>query len=124
MTIDCLAFGRDEICSAILIVLGGGPLRAVGGRDVLFATESKEDTTWGRFAGDLRAHGGDPGLIGYASMDMSRSYQSGARRHCPKATLVFDKFHVIKLANEAVDKVRRRESRELPWCGEQMKKSR
>lgn len=93
-------------------------------RDVLFATETKEDTTWGRFAEDLRAHGGDPGRIRHASMDMSRAYQSGARRHCPEATLVFDKFHVIKLANEAVDEVRRRESRDLPWCGEQMKRSR
>ena len=87
-------------------------------RDVLFATVTKEDTTRGRFADDLRAHGGDPGRIKHASMDMSRSYKSGARRHCPKATLVFDKFHVVKLANEAVDKVCRRASRELPLCGE------
>ena len=42
--------------------------------------------------------------------------------NCPKATLV-DKFQVIKLANEAVDKVRRRESRELPWCGKRRKKA-
>jgi len=93
-------------------------------RDVLFATETKEDTTWRRFAEDLRGHGGDPERIKHASMDMSRSYQAGARRHCPGAKLVFDKFHVIKLANEAVDRVRRRESSELPWCRESMKKSR
>ena len=34
---------------------------------------------------------------------------------------IANKFPVIKLANEAVDPVRRRASRELPWCGERRK---
>lgn len=78
-------------------------------REVLFATPTKEDLTWWRFVEDLKEHNGDPLKIKHASIDMSKSYQSGARTYTPKAQLVFDKFHVIKLANEAVDTVRRAE---------------
>jgi transposase len=93
-------------------------------REVLFATESKENLTWMRFAEDLKAQGGKVESITWASIDMSKSYQSGARSYMPHAKIVFDKFHVIKLANDAVDQVRRLESK----CNEQrtkeMKKSR
>jgi transposase len=93
-------------------------------REVLFATPTKEDLTWWRFAEDLRAHGGDPEAIAWASIDMSQSYQAGARRYAPNAQLVFDKFHVIKLANEALDQVRRAEMKRLPEEASQMKRSR
>lgn len=93
-------------------------------RDVLFATATKEDITWRRFAEDLTAHGGDPYKIEWASMDMSKSYKAGARRYTPNAKLVFDKFHVIKLANEAVDKVRRIEMKLFPDESKSMKKQR
>ena len=39
------------------------------------------------------------------------TYQSGVADNCRNAQVVFDKFHVIKNANEAVDKVRRAEVR-------------
>jgi transposase len=92
-------------------------------RDVLFATQGKDAATWQRFAQDLRAHGGDPMAVTQAAMDMSKSYQAGAREHCPNAQQVFDKFHVIKLANDAVDKVRREEMWLTPDIAE-MKRSR
>ena len=44
-------------------------------------------------------------------MDMSQAYQTGVAENCRNAQVVFDKFHVIKNANEAVDKVRRAEVR-------------
>lgn len=93
-------------------------------REVLFATPTKEDLTWWRFAGDLREHGGEPLAVDWASIDMSKSYQAGARRYMPNAQLVFDKFHVIKLANEAVDAVRRAEMKRLPEDASVMKSSR
>lgn len=93
-------------------------------REVLFATLTKEDLTWRRFADDLREHGGDPQAVNWASIDMSQSYQAGARRYVPNAQLVFDKFHVIKLANEAVDAVRRAEMKRLPDEASAMKRSR
>lgn len=44
------------------------------------------------------------------SMDMSQFYQNSVRRHCPKAALIFDPFHMMKMLNKAVDEVRRQES--------------
>lgn len=40
------------------------------------------------------------------STDLSGAFISAVREHLPDATLVFDHFHVIKLANDALDKVR------------------
>ena len=54
----------------------------------------------------------DTGMrITQVSMDMSPAYQRGVADNCRNAQVVFDKFHVIKNANEAVDKVRRAEVR-------------
>jgi transposase len=47
--------------------------------------------------------------ITWASCDMSRAYTEGIKHHCPNATLVIDRFHVVKALNEAVDAVRKEE---------------
>lgn len=78
-------------------------------RRVLFATEGKDKATWVKFLEALEKHNGHRHSITQASMDMSRAYQAGVAENCRNAQVVFDKFHVIKNANEAVDKVRRAE---------------
>lgn len=40
------------------------------------------------------------------STDLSGAFISAVREHLPDVTLVFDHFHVVKLANDALDKVR------------------
>jgi len=80
-------------------------------RRVLFATEGKDRETWVKFVEALEKHNGHRHAITQASMDMSQAYQSGVAENCRNAQVVFDKFHVIKNANEAVDKVRRAEVR-------------
>jgi transposase len=50
-----------------------------------------------------------PNQIKYISMDMSPAFISGAKEYFPEAKIVFDKFHVIKMANDTIDKVRRKE---------------
>ena len=45
---------------------------------------------------------------------MSPAYRKGASRHFPRTEITFDKFHVIKLLNDAVDQVRRDEHKERP----------
>jgi transposase len=45
-------------------------------------------------------------------MDMSPAFIKGAKDNFPKAAITFDKFHVIKAVNEAVEEVRRTESKE------------
>ena len=42
------------------------------------------------------------------TMDMSNAYYNWFNKYFPKVKIVFDHFHVIKLVNEKVDKVRRR----------------
>ncbi|MBI5191357.1 MAG: ISL3 family transposase [Nitrospirae bacterium] len=51
--------------------------------------------------------------IRLVSMDMSQAYISKVRERLPLAIIVFDPFHVVKLANDAVDKVRRQQVRAL-----------
>jgi transposase len=48
----------------------------------------------------------------HASMDMSPSFISGVRNNFPKAEIHFDRFHIVKLLNEAMDKVRQIERKE------------
>ena len=78
---------------------------------VLFATEGKDQATWLKFVEALEKHNGHRQALTQVSLDMSPAYQRGVADHCPNAQVVFDKFHVIKNANEAVDKVRRAEVR-------------
>ena len=42
---------------------------------------------------------------------MGAAFEAGIKANFENAEITFDKFHVIKLANEAVDQVRREEAR-------------
>ena len=47
--------------------------------------------------------------IAFVSLDMWDPYIKAIKEHCPNAELVFDKFHVVKKVNEALDNVRKKE---------------
>lgn len=47
-----------------------------------------------------------------ACCDMSEAYMGAIREHCPNATLVLDRFHVVQAINKAVDEVRKEQWRE------------
>jgi len=81
---------------------------------VIFATEGKDAGTIEAFKADLILHGGDPKAVEEFCCDMSPAYISGISEHFPHAELTFDKYHVLKIINEAVDEVRRQEQRERP----------
>ena len=78
-------------------------------RKVLFATPGKDSATVATFAEDLKAHQGDPKAIAEVSIDMSPAFIKGVTEELPEASITYDKFHVVKLVNEAVDEVRRLE---------------
>ena len=85
---------------------------------VLFVADGKDATTVAAFADDLRAHGGDPARVGEVCIDMSPAFIKGTAAHLPQAEVTFDKFHTVKIINEAVDLVRREEQKyrpELKW---------
>lgn len=78
-------------------------------RRLVFATAGRDSATIKRFSDDLQAHHGHPERITQASIDMSKAYVAGIDRHLANASITFDRFHVIQLANKAVDEVRRAE---------------
>ena len=45
---------------------------------------------------------------------MSPAFIAGVEKNFPHAQITFDKFHVLKVLNEAVDKVRREEQGLIP----------
>jgi len=51
----------------------------------------------------------DPEQIKYLSMDMYPAYKGGAKEYFPNTKIVYDKFHIIKLMNDTIDKIRRNE---------------
>lgn len=84
------------------------------GPRVLFATDGKDASTVKRFKQDLIDHGGNPSAIEEMCCDMSPAFISGVEKQFPVAHLTFDKFHVMKILNDAVDQVRREEIKDRP----------
>jgi len=78
-------------------------------RRTIFITEGKDNTTVKRFAEDFKEHNGDVNKIENVSCDMSPAFIKGVEENLPEAEITFDKFHILKIINEAVDEVRRQE---------------
>lgn len=45
--------------------------------------------------------------VQYVAMDMWRPYKTAVNAVLPQATVVIDKFHIVKMANEAMEKLRK-----------------
>ncbi len=75
--------------------------------ELLFMAPGKDASTFEAFAEELARHGGRPGQIEELAMDMSKAFRKGAAKHFPEAKISFDRFHVMMLAGEALDAVRR-----------------
>jgi len=78
---------------------------------VLFAAEGRDAGTVAAFAEDLTAHRGAPEAIEEVCIDMSPAFIKGVADNLPEAAITFDKFHAVKIINEAVDQVRRAEQK-------------
>lgn len=105
--IDEKAIRRHHQFATILTDIGGGRVLEVA-----------EERTTEAAAGLLRdlpeeVRNG----IEAVAMDMWPAYISAVGEVLPEAAIVFDRFHVSKHLNEAVDKVRRGEHRELSAAG-------
>jgi len=81
---------------------------------LMHAIAGRDHTTIRAFRADFEAHGGDPKAIEEACIDMSTSFIKGFKETFPHTHLTFDRFHVMKLMGEAVDAVRRAESKDRP----------
>jgi transposase len=76
---------------------------------VIYVCEGKDSAAIGSFKDDLEEHNGSAEKIANFCCDMSPAFISGVISNFPEAEITFDKFHVMKLMNEAVDQVRREE---------------
>ncbi len=80
----------------------------------LFVTAGKSNETIKDFVEDLQQHGGNAENIQQVSCDMSPAFIKGVAENLSSADITFDKFHIIKILNKAVDKVRKDEIKTNP----------
>lgn len=83
-------------------------------REVVYVTPGKDETTIQRFCKEIINHNSSAENIKNISIDMSTAFISGAKKYLPNASVTFDKFHIIKQLNEAIDTVRRNEAMIYP----------
>lgn len=79
----------------------------VRGRPIWFGGEDRSEASMGQFydwLGEKKAQ-----RIDLAVMDMWKPFRNVAKARAPRAAILFDKFHVLRHLNEALDSVRKRE---------------
>ena len=81
---------------------------------VLFVAPGKDAATVHAFEKEFQQHGGKPEQIQSVCRDMSPAFDSGVSESFPEATQVIDRFHVMQLVNDALDRIRRAEVKEHP----------
>ena len=84
---------------------------------IVWAAEGKNAATLTSFFAELGA--ARCAAIAVVTMDMSEAYITAVTQQMPQAQIVFDRFHVQKLVNEALDETRREEWRRLREVDEQ-----
>jgi transposase len=76
---------------------------------VVHVCEGKDASTIESFRTDLELHKGSSKNINNFCCDMSPAFISGIENTFPNASITFDKFHIMKIMNDAIDRVRREE---------------
>lgn len=84
----------------------------IRGRPIWFGGQDRSEASMNEFydwLGPKKAKG-----IRLALMDMWKPFRTVTQERAPQAAILFDKFHVVKHLNEALDKVRKDEYARLP----------
>jgi transposase len=81
-------------------------------RRVIFAKPGKDSSLLSELSTHLQSKGCQSEQVKNISMDMSPAFISGTMSNFPNAHITFDKFHISKLINEAMDAVRKFERKE------------
>jgi transposase len=81
---------------------------------VVHISDGKDHKTVVDFAQVLEQQNGKKEQVKSISCDMSPAFIKGVRDNLPKAKITFDKFHILKIINTGVDKVRRTEVKDNP----------
>ncbi|MGH3410660.1 MAG: transposase, partial [Streptosporangiaceae bacterium] len=101
----------DPLTPAIMVPFGPPPTVAAGqGVKVAWLTGDREvEPSIFMHASKLHA----------VSMDMTGGYAASVSKHAPQAVICIDPYHVVQLANKALDEVRRAYWNELRSLGDQ-----
>ena len=83
-------------------------------RRVVFTTDGRDADTIRQFADHIDAHNSDASRIKEVCIDMSGPFIKGVTENLTEAEITFDKFHVMKMLGDAVDKTRRDEAKARP----------
>jgi len=76
---------------------------------VIYVCDGKDSEAITSFKEDYEAHDGSAENVTNFCCDMSPAFISGIKSNFENAAITFDRFHVMKQMNEAVDQVRREE---------------
>jgi transposase len=79
----------------------------------IFVTKGKNAECIENLQKHLSKKGCTPEQIKQASIDMSPAFIAGIIKNFPNAQITFDKFHVTKIINEAMDSLRQAERKEI-----------
>jgi transposase len=101
LSLDETSFKRGQ--SYVTIV--GEPVK----RRVIGVEEGRGIDAVERFSMDFESRGGNCERVAEISMDMSKTYRAAVDLCFPRASVIFDHFHVKKLVLDAMDRVRQEE---------------
>ncbi len=76
----------------------------------IFIAAGKDQETVEAFVDDIQAHHGRAEAITEVSCDMSPALIKGVADNLPNAQITFDRFHIMKVINSAVDQARKQEA--------------
>lgn len=76
----------------------------------VFIAEGNDQETVKAFVDDLKAHNGSAEAVTDVSCDMWPAFIRGVEDNLPNAEITFDRFHIMKVINTAVDTVRKQEA--------------
>lgn len=83
-------------------------------RRTIHISQGKDSQTVTDFVDHLQKQQGKADNIKQVSCDMSPAFIKGVTEQLPDAQITFDKFHIVKIINDAVDAVRREEAKDNP----------
>jgi transposase len=76
---------------------------------IIHVCEGRDSTAITSFYQDFLDHRGDCEKIQSICCDMSPAYIKGITGNFPNSAIIYDRFHVMKIVNHAIDEVRRQE---------------
>lgn len=113
---DVEAIGVDEYSHRghrYITIFLSHPTSGNGKARVLDIEDGKGGDTAVAFGKAFKEFNGEKEYVKDITSDMCHGYRSAMKEEFPNATITVDRFHVMKMMGDAVDKVRRRESRSI-----------